>query len=74
MRISNLLWLAAKNLKFRPMVLSALAVAISVFCLCFAGAVLVSVQQEKSLPYELEVTSNSAEISDSVFSSDNRYS
>lgn len=64
MRISDLTWIAIKNFKFRSMVLSVLATAISVFCLCFAGAVLVTVQQEKALPYELEVASMSSGISD----------
>ncbi len=66
MRISDLLWMAVKSLKGRLMVLPAAAIAISTFCLCYAGAVLLTVQQEKSLPYELEVVSDTAKLSDSI--------
>lgn len=66
MRISDLLWMAIKNLKGKLIALIIVEIAISTFCLCFAGAVLVTVQQEKSLPYELEVVSDTAKISDSA--------
>lgn len=64
MRLSELLWIAAKNLKGRLAILPAAAIAISAFCLCFAGAALVTVQQEKALPYELKVVSDTAKLSD----------
>ena len=66
MRISDLLWMAVKNLKARFVVLPVAAIVISTFCLCFAGAVLVTVQQEKSVPCELEVLSDTAAVSDST--------
>jgi hypothetical protein len=67
MKTVDLLRIAAKNLKGRWMILPALGMAISIFCLCFAGAVLVTVQQEKSKPYELAVSdSGNAGITDST--------
>ena len=66
MRISDLLWMALKNLKARFMVLPVAAIAISTFCLCFAGAVLTSVQQEKGVPCELEVLSGSEQLLEST--------
>ena len=57
MRISDLLRIAWKTLRGRWAVLPAMGVAIAAFALCVAGAVLVSVQQEKSQPYELVATS-----------------
>ena len=59
-------WMAVKTLNRRLMILPAVAIAISTFCLCFAGAVLTNVQLEKSLPYELEVTANAAKLSEST--------
>ena len=64
MRISDLLWMALKNLKGKFNALIVVGVAISAFCLCFAGAVLLTVQQEKSLPYELNVLSGTDKLSD----------
>lgn len=64
MWISDLLWMAVKNLKARFVVLPVAAIAISTFCLCFAGAVLVTVQQEKNVPCELEVLSGAEQLSD----------
>ncbi len=66
MRISDLLWMALKNLKARFMVLPVAAIAISTFCLCFAGAVLTSVQQEKGVPCELEVLPGAEQLSEST--------
>jgi ABC-type lipoprotein release transport system permease subunit len=66
MKISDLLRISAKNLKGRWAALPALGIAISTFCLCFSGAVLTSVNEEKSLPYELNVTSGSTSLSDNV--------
>ena len=66
MWISDLLWMALKNLKARFVVLPVAAIAISTFCLCFAGAVLVTVQQEKSVPSELEVLAGTEQLSDST--------
>ena len=66
MRLSDVFWMAVKTLKRGLMILPAAAIAISTFCLCFAGAVLMNVQQEKSLPYELEVTANAAKFSEST--------
>lgn len=55
MRISDRLFLSIRLLKGRWAVLPALGIAIAAFCLCFAGAILTKVQDEKALPYELEV-------------------
>lgn len=66
MRIFDLLRIAAKNLKGRWVVLPVVGIAISTFCFCFAGAVITSISEEKSLPYELNVSSGAADISDSV--------
>lgn len=66
MRLSDVFWMAVKTLNRRLMILPAVAIAISTFCLCFAGAVLTNVQLEKSLPYELEVTANAAKLSEST--------
>lgn len=66
MRISDLLKLAAKTLKGRWAVLPVAGIIIGMFCLCFAGAALTKVQQEKSMPYELNVTSGVSKLSDSA--------
>lgn len=66
MRIFDLLKLAAKTLKGRWAVVPVVGITIGMFCLCFAGAVLTKVQQEKSMPCELNVTSGTSEISDSI--------
>lgn len=55
MRISDRLRLAGKTLERRWAVLPAAGFAVAVFCLCFAGAILESVRQEKVAPYELTV-------------------
>lgn len=60
MRIFDLIRLAFKVLKGRWAVLAAAGVAISAFCLCFAGAVYTTVQEEKALPYEMVVSSQHA--------------
>jgi ABC-type lipoprotein release transport system permease subunit len=67
MKTVDLIRIAAKNFKGRWMVLPSLGMAISVFCLCFAGAVLTTVQHEKSQPYELAVSAaGNSNISDSA--------
>ena len=66
MKISDLFRIAAKNLKGRWMALIVLGFAISTICLCFYGAVLTAVDQEKSLPYELNVSSGSTSLSDNA--------
>lgn len=68
MRIFDLLKLAAKTLKRRWAVLPAIGVAISTFCFCVSGAVLTSVDEEKSLSYELNVSSGNTNLSDAVIS------
>lgn len=55
MRISNLAYLAWKNLKGNWAVLPVIGFAIAAFCLCFAGAILTVVQEEKAQPYEIIV-------------------
>lgn len=66
MRTSELLRIAWKTLRGRWAILPAMGVAIAAFALCFAGAVLVTVQQEKSQPYELVVTAQGdVQLSDS---------
>jgi hypothetical protein len=47
--------LAIKHLKGSWAILPALGFAIAAFCLCFAGAILATVQGEKAQPYELAV-------------------
>jgi hypothetical protein len=56
MRISDLIRLTASTLKGRWTVLPAVGFAIAAFCLCFAGAILTSVRQEQSQPYEIVVS------------------
>ncbi len=53
MKIFDLTRLAVRNLKGRWAVLPVIGFAIAAFCLCFAGAILTSVQEEKAQPYEL---------------------
>jgi ABC-type antimicrobial peptide transport system permease subunit len=48
-------YLAWKNLKGSWAVLPAIGFAIAAFCLCFAGAILTVVQEEKAQPYEIIV-------------------
>ncbi len=66
MKIINLLSIAAKNLKGKWAVLPVAGIAISMFCFCFAGAILTTVQEEKSLPYELNIASGTTNLSDSI--------
>ena len=61
MRMYDLFQLAVKTIRGRWAVLPATGVAAGVFCLCFAGAILTAVQQEKALPYELIVSPESNE-------------
>ena len=66
MRISDLLFLAMKNLKSKWIMPPVAATAIGVFCLCFAGMVLTTVQEEKSFPHELDVLSGTVKVSDNA--------
>lgn len=66
MRIPDLLFLAMKSQKSKWIALPIAAMAISVFCLCFAGTVLTTVQEEKSFPYELDVLSGTVKVSDNA--------
>ena len=66
MKISDLLRLAIKNLKGMWVVLPVIGFAIAAFCLCFAGAVQTAVQEEKAKAYELILSPNSTELSDSA--------
>jgi hypothetical protein len=60
MKWIDLIRLAARTLKGRWAALPVVGVAVAAFCLCFAGAVFTTVQQEKALPYELIVSSEGA--------------
>lgn len=53
MKIFDLTRLAVRNLKGRWAVLPVIGFAVAAFCLCFAGAILTTVQEEKAQPYEL---------------------
>jgi len=66
MRFIDLLRIAAKNIKGRWAVLPIIGIAISMFCLCFAGATLKSVQEEKSLPHMLNIGAGSIDVTDNV--------
>ena len=67
MKISDRLGLATKNLKGLWALLPIAGMAIGMFCLCFAGAILTSVSGEKALPCELDVSAKgNAEITDSA--------
>ena len=69
MKTGDLFRIAARNLRGKWAVLPALGIAVSVFCLCFAGATWASMQQEKSQPYELSVSADgSKSLSDSAVS------
>lgn len=57
MRICDLFQIAIKNIKGKWAVLFAMTAAVGVFCLCFSGAILTTVEQEKALPHELIVSS-----------------
>lgn len=61
MKIFDWLRIATKTLKSKWTILPIIGVAISTFCLCFAGATWIAVGQEKSLPYELTVSSEGTE-------------
>ncbi len=67
MKISDLIMLAVKNLKGRWVVLPFIGFTIAAFCLCFAGAILTTVQGEKAQPYELVLSAQgNANITDST--------
>ena len=67
MGFSDLLQIAIKHIKGRWAVMVAFALAISAFCLSFAGAVLLSVSEEKSAPFALvAVTQSQGGITDAM--------
>ena len=67
MKIFDLARLAVRNLKGRWAVLPTIAFAVATFCLCFSGAILTTVQEEKSQPYELILSAQgSAGVTDST--------
>ena len=67
MRISDLIRLSFKNLRGGWVVLPAAGYAVAVFCLCFAGAALQTVQEEKNRPYEAIISAEGTEnLSDDV--------
>lgn len=67
MNMFDLTRLAFRNLKGRWAVLPVAGFAVAAFCLCFAGAILTTVQEEKAQPYELMLSAQgSAGITDSV--------
>lgn len=53
MKIYDLIRMASKNLHSKWVILPIAGIAISAFCLSFAGTVLITVGQEKALPFEL---------------------
>ncbi len=53
MKTFDLARLALKNIKGLWAVLPVIGFAIAAFCLCFAGAILTAVSEEKAQPYEL---------------------
>lgn len=67
MRVSDLIHISIKNIKGKWAVLVALGMAISAFCLCYAGTAFMTVQQEKSMPFELIAsTENTTGITDTM--------
>ena len=67
MKISDLVMLAVKNLKGRWVALPFIGYTIAAFCLCFAGAIMTTVQGEKAQPYELVLSAQgNANITDST--------
>jgi len=58
MKKFDLIRMASKNLKDKWVILPVAGIAISAFCLCFAGAVLTTVLEEKALPYELVLSAD----------------
>jgi len=61
MKIFDLIRIASKNLKGQWVILPVAGIAVSAFCLCFAGTVLTTVGQEKALPYELVLSAEGAD-------------
>ena len=55
MKIFDLLKIGIRDIKGRWVVLPIIGIAISTFCLCFAGAILTTVQKEKAVSYELSI-------------------
>jgi hypothetical protein len=67
MRIFELLKLAVKTVRGRWTVLPLLGMAAAAFLLCFAGAILAKVEEEKAQPYEFVVSAEgSAAVGDSA--------
>ena len=66
MKIFDLFSISTRSLKGRWVALPILGIAISFFCLCFAGAVFTTTGQEKAKPYELVIsTDGTKSLSDS---------
>jgi len=57
MKRFDLVRLACRSLTGRQAVLPAAGIAAAAFCLCFAGTIFTTVQQEKAQPYELILSS-----------------
>ena len=69
MKKFDLIRIASKNLKDKWTILPVAGIAVSVFCLCFAGAVMTTVLKEKALPFELVLSAdNTNNISDKMLS------
>lgn len=66
MRMLDLVRIALKDLRGKWMVLPALCIAVSMFCFCFAGTVLATVEHEKSMPCELIIMSEGSNITDNT--------
>ncbi len=67
MRFRDLLYLSLKCSKSKWAAFMAAFMAAGVFCLCFAGVALITIQQEKSQPFELIVSAeNAAGITDTI--------
>lgn len=64
MRIFDIARIASKTLKGRWAAVPIAAAAISMFCLCYAGAIITTVGEEKSKPYELSVAGGSGKLTD----------
>ena len=61
MRISDRIWFALKSLRGSWAILPVIGFAIATFCLCFSGAILTTMQEEKTQPYELVISGEGAD-------------
>lgn len=68
MRLFDLVRLSVKGFRGAWAALPAAGITVAAFCICFAGAILTTVQQEKALPYELVIASgsNSGVLTDTI--------